>query len=63
MNREGSIVAPCVCRPAMPAARRGLGQLSGLAGAEVVAAAGVPAAAVWLRCCRARTALGWGAAG
>jgi hypothetical protein len=44
--QAGLIVAPCDCRPAMPAARRGPGLLSGLSGVQVVAAAGVPAAAV-----------------
>jgi len=57
---EGSIVAPCDCRPAMPAVRRGPGLLSGLPGAGVVAAAGVPAAAIGSRCCRLRSAIGWG---
>ena len=60
---EGSIVAPCDCRPAMPAVRRRPGLLSGLPAAEVVAAAGGPVAAIGSRCCRLRPGIGWGASG
>ena len=62
MEREGPIVAPCDGRPAMPAARRGPGVVSGVPGAEVVAAAGGLMTAIWSRCCRLRSAVGWGAA-
>jgi len=61
LEREGSIVAPCNCRPTMPAARRGPDLLFGLPGAQV-AATGVPAAGGRSRCCRLRSAIGWGAA-
>jgi hypothetical protein len=63
LEREGWIVAPCDGRPVMPAPRRGPGGVSGLPGAEVVAAAGGLTTGIWPRCCRLRSAVGWGAAG
>jgi hypothetical protein len=63
LEREGSIVAPCDGRSAMPAVCRGPGVLSGLRGAGVVAAAGVLTTAIWSRCCRLQSAVGLGTAG
>jgi hypothetical protein len=62
LEREGPIVAPCDGRPAMPAACRGAGGVSGVPGAGVAAAGGL-ATGIGLRCCRLRSASGWGAAG
>jgi hypothetical protein len=63
LEREGWIVAPCDGRTAMPAPRRGPGAVSGLPGAGVVAAAGGLTTAIWLRCCRLRSAVGLGTGG
>ena len=64
MEREGSIVAPCDGRPAMPAPRRGPGGLFCLPDAEVmVAAAGGLMTAIWSRCCELQPTIGWGSAG
>jgi hypothetical protein len=63
---EGSIVAPGAWKgPAgvARAARRGLGVLPGASGAKLVAAAGVPAAAIRRWCCGLRSAAGREAAG
>jgi hypothetical protein len=63
LEREGWIVAPCDGRPAMPAARRGPGVVSGVPGAEVVAATGGLTTGIGSRCCRLRPGIGWGTAG
>ena len=55
-------MAPCDGRPAMPAPRRGPDGLSGLPGAGVAAAGGLMTA-IGSRCCRLRSAVGWGAGG
>jgi len=63
---KGSIVAPGAWKwPAgiVPAARRRLGLLAGVSGAEFVAAAGITAAAVRRWLCGLWSAMGWRAAG